>query len=351
MNSEDFLTHELDYPLPEGRIAQHPVTPRDASRLLVFDRKTTQIEHRHFRDLPDYLNAGDLLVLNETRVMPFRLQGLKQPGGARIEMLLQQQEGEQSNRWEVMAYRSRRLRPGVRVVFGPDLRATVLEERGEGRFLVQFISSRPFFEALEEYGALPLPPYVNRPEGPTEEDRQRYQTVYASRPGSSAAPTAGLHFTDELLRRLEAKGVGAAKVTLHVGSDTFRPIQSDRVEDHSMHSEHYEMPEKTARRIREVKTAGGRVVAVGTTCVRTLESSVDEQGRVAPGSGQTRLFIRPGYQFRVVDVMITNFHLPRTTLLALVAAFAGREQWRRLYEEALEEDYRFYSFGDAMVLL
>jgi S-adenosylmethionine:tRNA ribosyltransferase-isomerase len=342
-------TDELDYNLPPELIAQHPVTPRDASRLLVVHRDDGRLEHRHFRDLPEYLGENDCLVLNETQVLPCRLLGEKVEGGARIEVLLQKEID--ACRWEVLAYRSRRLRPGTHVRFAEDFSCEMEQDLGRGRFIARFHCGRDFMEALHRHGHLPLPPYVERPSGASEEDRHRYQTVYAQSPGSSAAPTAGLHFTPELLKRLDEKGIYTARVVLHVGQDTFRPISTPLVKDHPMHSEHYQVSEQAAQRVNTARAAGGRIVAVGTTSVRTLESSASDEGRLLPGGGATALFIQPGYRFKMVDVMITNFHLPRTSLLALVSAFSGSNLWRKAYEEAIEKQYRFYSFGDAMLIL
>lgn len=342
-------TDELDYPLPKELIAHRPVEPRDASRLLVLERDTGRCSHHLFRDLPELLRPGDCLVLNETRVMPYRLVGTKTEGGARIEVLLLE-PGEEENIWRAMAYRARRLRPGVHIRFGEDFQCEVREDLGGGRFVLQFENRGDFAELLEKYGEVPLPPYVERPTGIEPEDRQRYQTVFARWPGSSAAPTAGLHFTPELIARLESRGVRFAQITLHIGQDTFQPIQTPTLEAHPIHSERYEISPEAARIINANRQAGGRTIAVGSTSVRTLESAAGEGSTVTPGSGTTRLYIRPGYSFRMVQALITNFHLPRTTLLALVAAFAGSDQWRAAYEEAIRDRYRFYSFGDAMLI-
>lgn len=341
---------QLDYELPQELIAQHPVTPRDASRLLVVERQTGRISHHIFRELPQFLNAGDCLVINQTRVMPYRLLGSKVEGGARIELLLQEQLNETI--WIALAYRSRRLRPGIRVHFGDDLECEVLENLGGGRFVFQFHFQGDFLNLLERYGEVPLPPYVERPGGLESADRERYQTVYAETPGSSAAPTAGLHFTPELMNRIISQGIDFARITLDVGQDTFQPVLTEFLEQHKIHSERYAVSREAAEIINTAHERGGRIIAVGTTSVRTLETlASSDQGGICPGAGTTRLYILPGYPFKMVQAMITNFHLPRTTLLALIAAFMGGDLWRLAYEEAIKNRYRFYSFGDAMLIL
>lgn len=338
------LVADYDYVLPPELIAQEPVEPRDMSRLMVVRRASGELEHRRFRDLVEYLDPGDLLVLNDTRVLPARLVGRKATGG-HVEVLLVKHLG--GDRWEALAKPSRRLPPGTELTFGGRLRV-VLEGYGSAQTrIVRLEADGDVWEALHAVGQVPLPPYIERPLA----DPERYQTVYARHEGSAAAPTAGLHFTEELFRRLDARGVRRAYVTLHVGIGTFRPVTVERVRDHVMHSEWYRVPPETAALVNETKAAGRRVVAVGTTSCRTLESAAAPDGTVTPGAGETSLFIYPGYRFRVIDALITNFHLPRSTLLMLVAAFAGKELTDRAYREAVERRYRFYSLGDAMLIL
>lgn len=338
MQAKDF-----DYALPQDRIAQHPVEPRDHARLMVLHRDSGKLEHRRFYEVVEYLREKDVLVVNETRVFPARLVG-KRPSGGKVELLLVRLVGEGT--WEAMARPGRRVRPGERVLFGEGkLVGEVVEMREDGRRVVKF-SGDP--EALRRLGRVPLPPYIRRP--PTPEDRERYQTVYARVEGSVAAPTAGLHFTEELLEKLRKKGVEVAPIVLHVGPGTFRPVRGE-ISEHRMEAEYYEVPPRTAHVVNRARERGGRVVAVGTTSVRTLETVVDEGGRVRPGRGWTELFIHPPYRFRAVDVLITNFHLPRSTLLMLVAAFAGRKRVLEAYREAVRLGYRFYSYGDAMLIL
>ncbi len=347
-------TDDFDYKLPPELIAQTPVEPRDASRLMVVRRGTGEIEHRLFRDVGDYLRAGDLLVLNQTRVIPARLFGVKAGTGGRVELLLLSRRDEHT--WEALVG-GKGLRPGTIVELrGADLRAEIVAETEAGGRVVRF--ERPIEPLLADVGEVPLPPYVHR----ALADPERYQTVYSRIEGSAAAPTAGLHFTPELLVDLRRAGVELAFVTLHIGLDTFRPVKEDEVEAHHIHTEWYELDAETAGQVNRARLEGRRIVAVGTTAVRALESAAascapEGEGRacgwqtVAAYSGPTNLFIYPGYQFRVVEAMITNFHLPRSTLLMLVSAFAGRELIRRAYQEAIDEQYRFFSFGDAMLLL
>jgi S-adenosylmethionine:tRNA ribosyltransferase-isomerase len=354
---------EFDYTLPEELIAQTPVEPRDHSRLLVVHRDGERMEHRRFYDLADFLRAGDLLVANESRVFPARLFGYKVPTGGKVEVLLLRplpqpgEEGAEPRTWEALVSPGRRIGEGTRLGFGDRsvgsyLEADVIARTELGARMLRFSSPpRPQLDAL---GQTPLPPYIHE----ELRDPERYQTVYARTEGSAAAPTAGLHFTKRLIEDLRAKGVGFATVVLHVGLDTFRPVHEERVEEHAMHREWFEMSQETADAIRSTRREGGRVVAVGTTSVRVLESVAKRQGLqpgecVAPAadSGWTDLFIMPGYRFSLVDAMITNFHLPRTTLLMLVSAFAGRDLVMRAYHEAIEQKYRFYSFGDAMLIL
>jgi S-adenosylmethionine:tRNA ribosyltransferase-isomerase len=327
------LTRDFDYELPEERIAQEPA-PRGESRLLVLDAEGPQ-RHRQVRDLPTLLLPGDLLVLNDTRVIPARLYG--RLGEGKMEVLLVEKLDDRE--WEALVRPGRRARPGTEIVF-EGLSAEVGDKR-EDRYRLRF--SEPVEPHLDRLGHIPLPPYIHRPDQPA--DRDRYQTVFARTPGAIAAPTAGLHFSERLLEEIAAAGIGIARVTLHVGIGTFKPVSAERVEDHRMDRERYEVGEETAEAIRRTRESGGRIVAVGTTVVRTLESSAGE-----PGSGATELFITPGFRFRVVDVLMTNFHLPRSTLLMLVSAFAGRERVLAAYEEAIREGYRFYSYGDAMLV-
>lgn len=327
------LTRDFDYELPEERIAQVPA-PRGESRLLVLDAEGPD-RHRRVRDLPGLLRPGDLLVLNDTRVIPARLYGRR--GEGRMEVLLVEKLGDRE--WEALVRPGRRARPGTVITF-EDLSAEVVDKR-EDRYRLRF--SEPVEPHLDRLGHVPLPPYIHRPDQAS--DRERYQTVFARTPGAIAAPTAGLHFSEELLEEIAAAGIGIARVTLHVGIGTFKPVSVEKVEDHRMDRERYEVGEETAGAIRRTRESGGRIVAVGTTVVRTLESSGGEAG-----SGSTDLFITPGFRFRVVDVLLTNFHLPRSTLLMLVSAFAGRERVLAAYEEAIREGYRFYSYGDAMLL-
>ena len=344
---------EFDYELPEGRIAQQPSPRRDASRLLLLDRESGEVGHGRFNDLPSRLAPGDLLVFNDTRVRPCRLIGRKESGG-RIELLVvgpAASEGA-ADTWRCLMQVSRKPAPGSRLVFGGGTYAEVVERDGDA-WNVRFPALRGGLEALlERIGRMPLPPYIRREDSaPDGLDRERYQTVYAREPGAIAAPTAGLHFTEELLGTLCRAGVEFAEVTLHVGPGTFLPVRSERVEAHRMHAERFQLPGATADAIRRTRSRGGRVVAVGTTVVRTLEASAAEDGAVIAGRGSCDLFIYPGYRFRVVDALITNFHLPRSTLLMLVCAFAGRREVLGAYAEALRAGYRFYSYGDAMLAI
>ncbi len=338
-------TADFDYELPPELIAQTPVEPRDSSRLLVVHRETGDLEHRIFRDLVEYLRPGDLLVCNESRVIPARLHGHK-PTGGRVELLLLSRRDERT--WEALV-RGRGLHPGRQVhIESPAgqeaVTATIIDETPDGSRVVQF--DRPIEPLLSQVGEIPLPPYIHEP----LRDPERYQTVYARIAGSVAAPTAGLHFTPELIKRLQEMGVRFVFVTLHVGWGTFRPVQAEEIEEHKMHPEWGQITAEAVEQIRSARAAGGRCVAVGTTTVRILETAA-ASGELAPFAGWTDLFITPGFRFRVVDAMITNFHLPRSTLLMLVSAFAGRELILRAYQEAIRRRYRFYSFGDAMLLL
>lgn len=345
MNLSDY-----DYALPEDRIAQYPAEARDRSRLMVLERAGERIGHALFRDLPDYLRPGDCLVVNETRVVPARLKGYRAGTGGAVELLLVRKEGDL---WEALARPGRRLRAGAEVAFeGEDLTAVVVEMTPSGRRLVRFKGDTPLEEVLARLGHVPLPPYIRREDEPG--DRERYQAVYARTPGAVAAPTAGLHFTAGLLDRVRAMGVCVAPVLLHVGPGTFKPVEAQDPRQHEMDAEYFEVGAESAGVVNACRARGGRVVAVGTTSVRTLESAaVSREGQWAlqPGSGWTRLFVYPPYTFRLVDALITNFHLPRSTLLMLVSAFAGREFVLSAYREAVREGYRFYSYGDAMLIL
>ena len=339
MKTSDFM-----YDLPEELIAQTPVEPRDHSRLMVVDKNTGAIEHRHFYDVIDYLNPGDSLIINETRVIPARLIGERAGGGA-CEILLLRQLGPK--KWETLVRPGKKLRTGATATFGGGkLTAVIAGDTDAGGRIVDFECEGTFEAALDALGEMPLPPYIHE----KLEDRDRYQTVYAKQDGSAAAPTAGLHFTPELLERIKAKGIDVIPVLLHVGLGTFRPVKSEDIEDHVMHTEYYEISEESARRINETRRRGGRIVAVGTTSVRTLESAAIAPGEVAAGGGWTSIFIKPGYEYKMVDALITNFHLPGSTLIMLVSALMGRERTLSVYETAVRERYRFFSFGDAMLI-
>ncbi|MBS3908186.1 MAG: tRNA preQ1(34) S-adenosylmethionine ribosyltransferase-isomerase QueA [Actinobacteria bacterium] len=337
-------TSDFDYGLPPELIAQEPAEPRDSSRLLVIDRVGGRLEHKTFRDIADYVEAGDCLVVNDTKVIPARLKGEKAGTGGKAEIFLLHDTGD--GLWEALVKPGRRLAPGAKVsVAGGLIEATVVKRLPGGERLVSLEYEGDFEDVLAQAGEVPLPPYIEKP----IETIERYQTVYANRPGSVAAPTAGLHFTPELLGALAEKGVKVAAVTLRVGLDTFRPVREDEVEAHEMHSEFYSVMAEAAEVVNETKAAGKRVIAVGTTSVRVLESA-GATGALVAGSGDTRLFIYPGYNFNMVDAMITNFHLPKSTLLMLVSAFAGKDLMAEAYREAVAERYRFYSFGDAMLI-
>jgi S-adenosylmethionine:tRNA ribosyltransferase-isomerase len=342
-------TDDFDYDLPSGRIAQNPAEPRDSCRLLVLDRASGQLDHRTFSDLPDYLRSGDLLVVNETRVLPARLKGAKAETGGVVEVLLLRER--YADTWECLVKPGRRLMPGAHIVFGDgDLTGFVVDTiEDTGGRLVRFTTrSGTFLEAAHRYGEVPLPPYITRPLA----DPELYQTIFARDERSAAAPTAGLHFTDDLMGRVRALGVGVATVELDVGLDTFRPVTEDDPANHRMHQEHFRVPERVANQVADTKASGGRVIAVGTTSVRALESAYDaEAGAVVAREGMTGLFITPGYRFGVTDVLVTNFHMPRSTLLMMVSALTGREVLMSAYRTALAEGYRFLSFGDAMLIL
>lgn len=339
MKKSDFY-----FDLPEELIAQTPLERRDASRLLVLNKVTGELSHRHFYDLPEFLNAGDCLVLNDSRVLPARLMGNRLTGGA-VEVVLLRDLGD--GKWECLTRPGRKTKPGTELTFGDGvLTATVTGALEDGNKVLQFHYDGIFLEILDQLGKMPLPPYIKE----ELQDRERYQTVYSRELGSAAAPTAGLHFTPELLEQIAEKGVKVCYVTLHVGLGTFRPVKEDDILDHVMHSEYCEIPAETARIINETKAAGGKVVAVGTTSCRTLESFTDSDGTVNAKGGWTDIFIYPGYRFKCIDALVTNFHLPESTLIMLVSALAGREQILHAYETAVHERYRFFSFGDAMLI-
>ncbi len=347
LKSEDkkVKTHDFYYDLPEELIAQTPLEKRDASRLMVLHRETGEIEHKHFYNIIDYLNPGDCLVLNDSRVLPARLMGHRPTGGV-VEVLLLRDLG--GKKWECLCKPGRKMREGDTVIFGNgELTATVQAVQEDGNRIVEFHYEGIFLEILEHLGKMPLPPYIKA----ELEDQERYQTVYSREVGSAAAPTAGLHFTQELLEMIRAKGIRTAFVTLHVGLGTFRPVKTEDVLDHHMHSELCMINRETSDILNDVKKNGGRVICVGTTSCRTLESLVDEDGRFSPKSRWTDIFIYPGYQFKAMDGLITNFHLPESTLVMLVSAFAGREKVLNAYRQAVEEHYRFFSFGDAMFIV
>ena len=338
--------HDFYYELPRELIAQDPLEDRSGSRLLVLNRSTGETEHHIFREIREYLRPGDCLVVNDTKVIPARLIGSREGTGAKIEVLLLKRRADDV--WETLVKPGKKARPGVRLCFGDGLlRGEVLEVVEDGNRLIRFTYEGIFEEILDRLGQMPLPPYITH----QLKDRNRYQTVYAKHDGSAAAPTAGLHFTPELLDEIRKKGVQIAHVTLHVGLGTFRPVKVEAIEDHHMHSEFYVVEEEQARIINETRAGGGRIIAVGTTSCRTLESAADEDGVLRAGSGWTDIFIYPGYEFRLTDCLITNFHLPESTLLMLVSALAGRERILKAYEEAVKERYRFFSFGDAMFII
>ncbi len=335
---------DFSFDLPEELIAQTPLERRDASRLLHLDKNTGAVEHGHFYDLPRYLRKGDCLVLNDSRVLPARLIGTRASGGS-VELVLLRDLGD--GKWECLSRPGRKTRPGTELIFGDgELTATVLEVAEGGNRIVRFHYEGIFLEVLERLGKMPLPPYIRA----ELQDAERYQTVYSRELGSAAAPTAGLHFTKELLAQIEAMGVSVAYVTLHVGLGTFRPVKEEEIEDHPMHAEFCIVPERTAELVTAAKRAGGRIVSVGTTSCRTLESFAKEDGTLEPCSGWTDIFIYPGYRFKCVDALVTNFHLPESTLIMLVSALAGRENVLNAYRIAVEERYRFFSFGDAMLI-
>ena len=346
LTTETLHTKDFDFDLPQELIAQTPIEPRDASRLMVLNKRTGAVKHRHFYDIVEYLNPGDCLVLNNSRVLPARIYGIKKDTGAHVEFLLLKNCG--NNVWEALAGPGKRAKVGAVFSFeGSAMTCEVIEVKPDGNRMIRFHCDGNFFAELDKIGQMPLPPYIKE----KLRDKERYQTVYSKEEGSAAAPTAGLHFTPELLEKIRAKGVEIAFVTLHVGLGTFRPVSVDNIQEHKMHAEHYWMPKETADAINAAKKRGGRVVAVGTTSCRTIESVAVKCGEIREDDGWTDIFIYPGYEFRGIDALITNFHLPESTLIMLVSALAGREHVLNAYRTAVEERYRFFSFGDAMLIL
>ena len=334
-------TSDFYYELPKELIAQSPCPDREHSRLLAYDRSTGKIEDKIFSDIIDYLNPGDVLVRNDTRVIPARIYGRREDTGGTMEfLLLKRLEGK---KWECLAKPGRRAKPGLTFTVSPELSATVIDTLDDGNKIIELNYDGILEEILDRVGEMPLPPYITK----KLEDKERYQTVYARENGSAAAPTAGLHFTPELLQRISDKGIEIVDVLLHVGLGTFRPVSEENVEDHRMHSEYYRCTEEAAAVINDARAKGGRIIAVGTTSCRTLESIADDNGIIHAGSGMTEIFIKPGYKFNAVDALITNFHLPESTLLMLISAFCSREEVMKVYEHAVKERYRFFSFGDA----
>ncbi|MBR2861351.1 MAG: tRNA preQ1(34) S-adenosylmethionine ribosyltransferase-isomerase QueA [Clostridia bacterium] len=338
-------TSDFYFDLPKEYIAQTPVEPRDHAKLMVYHRDTKTVEHKHFYDLPDYLNAGDCLVLNETRVLPARLFGVREDTNSFIEFLLLKRID--TDTWEILARPGKKAKIGKRFKFGEELFAEVIDVLDDGNRIIKFSYDGVFEEILDRLGTMPLPPYITE----KLENKERYQTVYSKQTGSAAAPTAGLHFTTELLESIKQKGVDVVPVLLHVGLGTFRPVQVDDVTNHKMHSEYYSVSDDAAERINSARQNGGRIICVGTTSCRTLESTTTSEGVIQANSGDTEIFIYPGYKFKAVDCLITNFHLPESTLLMLVSALCSKEEIMALYEEAKKENYRFFSFGDAMLIL
>ncbi len=340
MKTEDFY-----FDLPEEKIAQIPLDNRVDSKLLLLEKNTGQIKHKTFEDVIDYLEDGDCIILNNTRVIPARLYGKKKDTGGRVEFLLLKRIGNDT--WETLVKPGKRAKVGTQFIFGNgELKGEIVDIDKDGTRIIDFKYEGIFEEILDELGEMPLPPYITE----KLDDKERYQTVYSKNTGSAAAPTAGLHFTDDLLEKINAKGVNIGYVTLHVGLGTFRPVKVDSLEEHEMHSERYEIENEVADLINQTKKKGKKVVAVGTTSIRTLESSIDNEGLVKPGSGSTDIFIYPGYEFKVVDKLITNFHLPESTLIMLVSALAGKDNTLKAYKEAIDNNYRFFSFGDAMFI-
>lgn len=340
---------DFDYELPDELIARYPAEKREGSRLLVVHRDEQTFEDRRFTDVLEYLHPGDCLVLNDTKVIPARLNGVRETTGANVEIFLNQRMQSAEEEWHALAGPAKKAKVGEYIRFSPQLRCLIVADAGPGEKIVRFEFEGDFLEKLDAVGAVPLPPYFKRE--PEESDKSRYQTVYAKEPGAVAAPTAGLHFTPELLAAAEAKGVRIARLTLHTGLGTFKPVEVEDITEHKMHYERYAVSEVAAELINETKVRGGRIIPVGTTSVRTLETVSDEHGRISAGSGESNIYIYPPYRFKAVDSMITNFHMPRSTLLMMISAFVGHELMRRCYEHAVRERYRFFSYGDAMLIL
>ena len=344
---ECLSVHDYYYELPEELIAQDPLSDRSSSKLLVMDKSTGELSHKVFKDITEYLKPGDCLVINDTRVIPARLMGARSKTGGAVEILLLKRLEDGKDEWEALAGPGKKARPGDVIVFGDgELECRVLSVTEDGNRIIKFSYDGIFEEVLDRLGSMPLPPYIKK----SLKDRDRYQTVYAENEGSAAAPTAGLHFTEELLKEIKETGVNIVKVTLHVGLGTFRPVKVENIKDHKMHSEHFIINKEAADIINKTKDGGGRIISVGTTSTRVLESAADESGHIKAVSADTSIFIYPGYRFKVVDALITNFHLPESTLIMLVSAFAGRENVLKAYEEAVNNKYRFFSFGDAMFI-
>ncbi|MGD9569294.1 MAG: tRNA preQ1(34) S-adenosylmethionine ribosyltransferase-isomerase QueA [Sedimentibacter sp.] len=341
----DFKTSDFYYDLPEELIAQTPIKERDHSRLLVLDKKTGEVEHKHFYDIVNYLNKGDCLVINDTKVLPARLYGTRWDTNALIEILLLKRIDD--NKWEILVKPGKKAKTGAEIIFKENLlTGRIIQVEEDGNRIIEFDYKGIFEEILDQLGEMPLPPYIHE----KLEDKNRYQTIYAKNLGSAAAPTAGLHFNDELLKKIEDSGVNIARLTLHVGLGTFRPVKAEYISEHKMHSEYYELNENDAEKINEAKRNGKRVISVGTTSTRTLETIGNEKGYVSAEKGWTDIFIFPGYEYKVVDSLITNFHLPESTLVMLVSALAGKEKIMNAYKIAVEQKYRFFSFGDAMLI-
>ena len=338
-------TTDFYYDLPQELIAQTPVYPRDSSRLLILSKETGELKHGHFYDIVDYLNEGDCLVLNNTRVLPARLYGVREDTGSVVEFVLLKQQNLLT--WECLAGPGKKAKAGKKFKFSDDLSCEVIDVLEDGNRIIKFSCNGEFFSVLDKVGQMPLPPYIKE----KLKDKERYQTVYSKELGSAAAPTAGLHFTEELLEKLKNKGVKLAYVTLHVGLGTFRPVKAENIEDHKMHSEHYYIPKEAADMINTAKSSGKRVICVGTTGCRTIESAATKFGEIKECADDTSIFIYPGYEFKCMDGLITNFHLPESTLIMLVSAFAGYENTMKAYKTAVDEKYRFFSFGDAMLIL
>ena len=345
--ADECLIGNYDYELPRQQIAQYPTETRDGSRMLVLGRETGAVTDRNFRDIVEYVRPEDVLVLNNTKVFPARLVGEREPGGGKAELFLVRPSGD--GVWDALARPGRKLKKGARIRFGNELRAEILDVLDDGKRRVGFEGEGQINDLVERAGRMPLPPYIQR-EQPDPVDRERYQTVYAREKGAVAAPTAGLHFTPDILNQLRSQGTAIAEVTLHVGYGTFEPVRGDDLRNHSVAPEWIDIPEAAAEAVSTAKEHGGRVISVGTTSTRTLESAADKQGRVQPFTGETNLTIKPGYEFRVVDGLLTNFHLPQSSLLVLVSAFAGRENVLAAYQHAVEEGYRFYSYGDCTLI-